>query len=106
MLQAGHLPLPFWSAYNCSKAGLDILSDCLRYELAAQGIPVVLVKPGPVLTPIWQKARQKSERVMDGMPAEAHQLYGTTMDKVCVCWMSSRCCTTCSIVGAFQLSAD
>jgi short-subunit dehydrogenase len=80
--QAGHLALPCWSAYNVSKAGLDILSECLRYELAAQGIPVVLVKPGPVKTPIWGKARSKSEAVVEGMPAEAQELYGATLSKV------------------------
>lgn len=85
MLQAGHLALPYWSAYNCSKAGLDILTDCLRYELAAQGIPVVLVKPGPVLTPIWQKSRQRSQAAFEGMPPAAQQLYGPSMDKVGAC---------------------
>lgn len=85
-MQAGHLALPFWSAYNVSKAGLDMLSECLRYELAAQGIPVVLVKPGPVLTPIWHKSREKSEMVLEGMPPEVQQLYGPTLDKVGVCW--------------------
>lgn len=81
-LQAGHLALPFWSAYNCSKAGLDILSECLRYELSDQGIAVVTVKPGPVRTPIWDKSRKKSQSVLDGMPAEMQQLYGATIDKV------------------------
>lgn len=81
-LQAGHLALPFWSAYNVSKAGLDILSDCLRYELADQGIPVILVKPGPVLTPIWEKSRKKSLDVVDSMPQELQQLYGATLEKV------------------------
>lgn len=76
------MALPFWSAYNCSKAGLDILSECLRYELSDQGIAVVTVKPGPAQTPIWDKARKKSQSVLDGMPAEMQQLYGATIDKV------------------------
>lgn len=79
---AGHLALPFWSAYNCSKAGLDRLSECLRYELADQGIAVVNVKPGPVRTPIWDKSRKKSQSVLDGMPAEMQPLYGATIDKM------------------------
>lgn len=81
-VQAGHLPLPFWSAYNVSKAGLDILSDCLRYELASQGIPVVLIKPGPVKTPIWDKSRRKSEEVVAGLPATSQELYGPALEKV------------------------
>jgi NAD(P)-dependent dehydrogenase (short-subunit alcohol dehydrogenase family) len=88
-LKAGHLALPFWSAYNCSKAGLDMLSECLRYELADQGIAVVNVKPGPVRTPIWDKSRKKSQSVLDGMPAEMQPLYGSTIDKVIVCHPAS-----------------
>jgi short-subunit dehydrogenase len=59
-----------------------MLSECLRYELAAQGIPVVCVKPGPVQTPICGKSRSKSEAVLQDLPPEAQELYGETLDKV------------------------
>jgi NAD(P)-dependent dehydrogenase (short-subunit alcohol dehydrogenase family) len=63
-----------------------MLSECLRYELSDQGISVVCVKPGPVVTPIWDKSRQKSQDVIAGMPAGLQQLYGPTLDKVCCDW--------------------
>jgi NAD(P)-dependent dehydrogenase (short-subunit alcohol dehydrogenase family) len=86
--QAGHLALPFWSAYNVSKAGLDMLSECLRYELQPQGVAVVLVKPGPVVTPIWQTTKAKSEVVVNALGPEAQQLYGAQLDtmvRLCCC---------------------
>jgi NAD(P)-dependent dehydrogenase (short-subunit alcohol dehydrogenase family) len=41
---------PLTGLYNASKAALDVLSESLRYELAAQGIAVRLVEPGFVPT--------------------------------------------------------
>ena len=74
--------MPFWSAYAVSKAGLDILTECLRYELDSQGIAVVLVKPAPIATPIWRTGSARSEALLSGMPAEAQALYGAFLDKV------------------------
>jgi short-subunit dehydrogenase len=76
-LQAGHLNMPVWSAYCSSKHALESFSDCLRYELQQFGVPVVLVKPGPVATPIWQKARDKSTVEVDQERfAAAVEVYG------------------------------
>jgi short-subunit dehydrogenase len=69
-----------------------MLSECLRYELAPQGISVVLVKPAPVVTPIWAKSRGKSKAVVSGMPDEAKALYGATLEKVRVCGDHSSLC--------------
>jgi NAD(P)-dependent dehydrogenase (short-subunit alcohol dehydrogenase family) len=76
-LQAGHLNMPVWSAYCSSKHALESFSDCLRYELQQFGVPVVLIKPGPVATPIWQKARDKSTVEVDQERfAAAMEVYG------------------------------
>ena len=47
---------PFLGAYAASKAGLEALSDSLRRELLPFGIDVLVVAPGSVATPIWDKA--------------------------------------------------
>ena len=47
---------PFLGAYVASKAGLEALSHSLRRELTPYGIGVVIVAPGSVATPIWDKA--------------------------------------------------
>lgn len=49
---------PFMAAYNASKFGLEGLSEALRRELLPFGVDVVVVAPGPVATPIWDKADQ------------------------------------------------
>ena len=49
---------PFLGAYAASKHALEGLSESLRRELMLYGIKVVIIAPGPVATPIWDKAEQ------------------------------------------------
>eukprot|EP00775_Hariotina_reticulata_P012390 gene12390-12525_t len=77
---AGHLNMPFWSAYCSSKAALEAVSECLRFELAAQGVPVVVIKPGPVATAIWDKSGHRSAQVVDQLPPAAREMYGLQID--------------------------
>jgi len=53
---AGRFASPFLGAYNASKFALEGMSDSLRRELMAYGIDVVLIEPGSIATPIWDKA--------------------------------------------------
>lgn len=50
------LTSPFTSLYSASKAALESVTDGLRRELLPFNIDCVSVAPGPVKTPIWQKA--------------------------------------------------
>jgi NAD(P)-dependent dehydrogenase (short-subunit alcohol dehydrogenase family) len=56
---AGRLGVPFIGAYCASKFGLEGFSDSLRRELMLFGIDVILLEPGAVVTPIWEKAEGK-----------------------------------------------
>jgi NAD(P)-dependent dehydrogenase (short-subunit alcohol dehydrogenase family) len=49
---------PFVGAYAASKHGLEGFSESLRRELQLYGIDVIIVGPGPVATPIWDKAEE------------------------------------------------
>lgn len=49
---------PFLGAYAASKFGLEGFSESLRRELMLYGIDVIIVGPGSVATPIWDKAEQ------------------------------------------------
>ena len=48
--------LPFLGPYAASKFGLEGYSESLRRELLLYGIEVIVIGPGPVKTPIWDKA--------------------------------------------------
>jgi NAD(P)-dependent dehydrogenase (short-subunit alcohol dehydrogenase family) len=52
----GKIGAPFVGAYAASKHGLEGMSESLRRELMLYGIDVILIGPGSVATPIWNKA--------------------------------------------------
>jgi NAD(P)-dependent dehydrogenase (short-subunit alcohol dehydrogenase family) len=54
----GKTATPFLAAYNASKFALEGLSESLRRELLLFGIDVIIIGPGAVATPIWDKAEQ------------------------------------------------
>ena len=54
----GRFAAPFVGLYAASKHGLEGLSESLRRELMLFGIDVIIVAPGSVATPIWDKAEQ------------------------------------------------
>jgi NAD(P)-dependent dehydrogenase (short-subunit alcohol dehydrogenase family) len=51
----GRSASPFLGPYNASKFALEGLSECLRRELMLFGVDVIVVAPGAVATPIWDK---------------------------------------------------
>lgn len=55
---SGRIAYPFMGPYAASKHALEGLSDSLRRELMLYGIDVILIEPGSVRTPIWDKAEQ------------------------------------------------
>ena len=52
----GKNAMPFLGAYSASKFALEGMSESLRRELMPFGIDVIIVAPGTVQTPIWDKA--------------------------------------------------
>lgn len=52
---SGEFGYPFTAAYVASKHAVEGLSKSLRRELLADGIDVIVVGPGAVRTPIWDK---------------------------------------------------
>lgn len=53
---AGRHGWPFLGAYASSKFALEGMSESLRRELILFGIDVIVVGPGAIATPIWDKA--------------------------------------------------
>jgi len=52
----GKNAFPFNGPYHASKYALEGMSESLRRELMVYGIDVILIRPGAVATPIWDKA--------------------------------------------------
>lgn len=67
---------PFLGPYAASKYALEALSDALRLEVRPWGIAVVLVEPGNIATPIWQKGLAFADQLFTDLPAQAHEYYG------------------------------
>jgi NAD(P)-dependent dehydrogenase (short-subunit alcohol dehydrogenase family) len=77
---SGRFASPLLGAYAASKFALEALSDALRRELAPWDMPVALVEPGKVITPIWTKSVAAAEATLEGLPAEASQYYGSAIE--------------------------
>jgi NAD(P)-dependent dehydrogenase (short-subunit alcohol dehydrogenase family) len=56
---------PFLGAYSASKFGLEGLSESLRRELMLYGIDVVIINPGAIATPIWDKSERADAEFAD-----------------------------------------
>jgi NAD(P)-dependent dehydrogenase (short-subunit alcohol dehydrogenase family) len=75
----GRVASPFAGAYAISKFGLEGLSDALRMELRHWGIPVVVIQPGAVETPIWETSARRAAAIAKEIPDEGKKLYGRVM---------------------------
>ncbi len=71
----GRIALPFNGPYSASKFGLEAIGDSLRREVQPFGMEVVLVEPGAVATPIWDKGTERADKLLEGVTPEAFQLY-------------------------------
>ncbi len=67
----GRIATPFMGPYNASKFAIEALSDSLRRELMPDGIDVIVVAPGAVATPIWDKAEALDVSRYDNTPYAA-----------------------------------
>ena len=66
---SGRVAAPFLGPYAASKFALEALSDALRVELRPWGVRVVVIEPGPIATPIWEKgAALGDDTALDASP--------------------------------------
>ncbi|MGD0020875.1 MAG: SDR family oxidoreductase [Smithellaceae bacterium] len=61
---SGFFATPFVGPYCSSKFALEGYSDSLRREIIPYGVKVILIEPGRIKTPIWDKGEKilKSEK--------------------------------------------
>jgi NADP-dependent 3-hydroxy acid dehydrogenase YdfG len=71
---AGIKPTPGGSAYCGSKAAATFIADCLRQEVAAQGVRVTTIEPGVVISE-FQAVAQYTPDIVANMLKGAQPLY-------------------------------
>lgn len=76
---SGLIASPFIGPYAASKHAVEALADALRLELAPEGIPVAVIEPGQVRTPIWDKGLRQSQTMTDRIPPEGLVRYGSRL---------------------------
>lgn len=79
---SGRLSSPMVAPYAASKHAIEALAESLRHELYEWGIQTIVVEPGAVATPIWDKGREQADRLEREFPAEAVQRYRRFIDTV------------------------
>ncbi|MFZ1980357.1 MAG: SDR family oxidoreductase, partial [Smithella sp.] len=55
---SGFFATPFFGPYCSSKFALEGYSDSLRREITPYGMKVIIIEPGRITTPIWNKGEK------------------------------------------------
>ena len=79
---AGRSAFPFIGPYVTSKFALEGYSDALRLELIPAGVRVILLEPGSIATPIWQKGRDEYQARLAGMSDDQRAAYGAAIERM------------------------
>ncbi|HEY2575668.1 MAG TPA: SDR family oxidoreductase [Streptosporangiaceae bacterium] len=76
----GRIAAPMLGAYHASKFGLVGLADTLRAELTPSGIKVILIEPGAIATPIWNRGAQAADDLLAQAGPELVQRYSAQIE--------------------------
>jgi len=76
----GRIAAPMLGAYHASKFGMVGLADTLRAELAPAGIRVILIEPGAVATPIWDRGSSAANELLEQVTPEVMERYSAQID--------------------------
>lgn len=80
----GKVGFPTYGAYAASKFAIEGLSDVLRREVGRLGVRVIVIEPGTIATPMWDKGIATMGELAAGMTADQHARYDdliAAMDK-------------------------
>lgn len=76
---AGRTVTPFLGPYNASKYCVEVITDALRMEMQESGVQFVLIEPGSIETPIWQKSMDFWKLLIEKLPHETFKYYGRSL---------------------------
>lgn len=71
----GRMASLFIAPYSASKHAIEAIAESMRHELFGTGIRTVVVEPGAVRTPIWDKGRSSADEIEAGLPPEGLERY-------------------------------
>jgi NAD(P)-dependent dehydrogenase (short-subunit alcohol dehydrogenase family) len=77
---AGWIGAPFYGPYTSSKHALRAMSDALRIELTPWDLPVILIEPGAIDTPIWEKGYDLARQTIDALPEAGRERYAEQIE--------------------------
>lgn len=72
----GLMAFPMFGAYHAAKFGLEAVGDVFRQELRPWRIPVSVVEPGSIATPIWERGDAEVDAVAERLGEDHDNLYG------------------------------
>jgi NAD(P)-dependent dehydrogenase (short-subunit alcohol dehydrogenase family) len=72
----GLMAFPMFGAYHAAKFGLEAVGDVFRRELRSWGIKVVVVEPGSIATPIWERGDEAVDEIGKRAGDGHAELYG------------------------------
>ncbi len=78
---AGRMSMAMGGPYSASKFAMEALTDTLRMELRSWGIEVVIIEPGAIRTPIWEKSLAAAEEGIAKLPQQTREYYGALIKK-------------------------
>ena len=79
---AGRVAAPLTGPYSASKHAIEAIGSALREELRPWRIPVAVVEPGVIKSPIWAKADQKAAELEVALGDDAQRLYGEQLEAI------------------------
>ena len=82
--QSGYFTKPFTAVYSASKFAIEALADAMRIELSLSKpeIKVVLIEPGVIKTPIWDKSIGKAMSLEKSYDLSRKKDYQYYIDKI------------------------
>ena len=78
----GRIAFPFNGPYHMAKFGVEAAGDVFRQELRPWRIPVSIVEPGSIATPIWERGTKTADEVQERAGSRQQALYGQAMERL------------------------
>lgn len=75
----GRMASPFIAPYAASKHAIEAIAEAMRHELADTGIRTVVIEPGAVRTPIWDKGQSAADDIEATLPPDGLEWYGSAI---------------------------